>query len=306
MEKSSRVQPGKVHRMRWGVERRLEFIEFRLHWDGKINRSDLTTFFGISVPQASADLTKYQELAPENLYYDKSAKYYVSTEKFRPLFLSPDSERYFRELRSLSNGLIEREDSFAGWIPDFDTTPTLERSVSPDTLHKILAAIRDKMKLHTEYQSMSRPDPMWRWISPHALGFDGFRWHVRAYCHTRHEFRDFLFSRILSISDGESSSIDELSDREWHEFVTIRIGPHPGLEDNLRRVTELDYEMENGEKAISVRGALFFYLARRLGLSKNSEAEPPKSQHIVPLNWDEAIMKIAELKRSDKDALRNT
>ncbi|MDH5738648.1 MAG: WYL domain-containing protein, partial [Gammaproteobacteria bacterium] len=73
-----------------------------------------------------------------------------------------------------------------------------------------------------------------------------------------------------------------------------------------RRVTELDYEMENGEKAIRVRGALFFYLARRLGLSKNSEVEPPKSQHIVPLNWNEATMKIAELKRSDKDALRNT
>jgi len=237
------------------------------------------------------------------MYYDKSAKYYFSAEQFKPLFLSPDSESYFRELQSLSTGLIEREDSFAGWIPDFDTTPILERCVDPGTLHKILVSIRDKRKLHTEYQSMSRSGPMWRWISPHALGFDGFRWHVRAYCHNRHEFRDFLFSRILSIGEDNASSRDHLLDRVWHEFVTLRIGPHPGLEDNQRRVTELDYEMENGEKAIRVRGALFFYLARRLGLSEKSENELPRSQHIVPLNWDEVITKIAELKRSGSDAM---
>lgn len=35
------------------------------------------------------------------------------------------------------------------------------------------------------YQSMNRdrPDPAWRRISPHAFGFDGLRWHVRAWCH---------------------------------------------------------------------------------------------------------------------------
>ena len=45
---------------RWGQERRLEFIDFRLYWEGRINRSDLIDFFGISVPQASLDLAKYQ------------------------------------------------------------------------------------------------------------------------------------------------------------------------------------------------------------------------------------------------------
>ena len=27
--------------MRWGVEQRLEFIEFRLLWEGGVNRSDI-------------------------------------------------------------------------------------------------------------------------------------------------------------------------------------------------------------------------------------------------------------------------
>ncbi|AOZ71231.1 hypothetical protein LPB142_17345 (plasmid) [Rhodobacter xanthinilyticus] len=35
--------------LRWGVEQRLEFIEFRLFWEGHVNRSDLMDQFGVSV-----------------------------------------------------------------------------------------------------------------------------------------------------------------------------------------------------------------------------------------------------------------
>ena len=34
--------------LRWGVEQRLEFIEFRLFWEGHVNRSDVMTQFGLS------------------------------------------------------------------------------------------------------------------------------------------------------------------------------------------------------------------------------------------------------------------
>ena len=38
--------------LRWGVEQRLEFIEFRLFWEGHVNRSDVMEQFGLSVNQA--------------------------------------------------------------------------------------------------------------------------------------------------------------------------------------------------------------------------------------------------------------
>ena len=66
----------------WGPERRLEFIDFRLQWDGRLNRSDLMEHFGISVPQASADIAAYAELAPDNLVYDRSARVYVASSGF--------------------------------------------------------------------------------------------------------------------------------------------------------------------------------------------------------------------------------
>ena len=69
---------------KWGQDRRLEFIDVRLRWDGRINRSDLTTFFGISVPQASLDIARYVELAPDNAVYDRSARVYLAGERGKP------------------------------------------------------------------------------------------------------------------------------------------------------------------------------------------------------------------------------
>ncbi len=99
--------------MKWGVERRLEFIEFRLFWEGGVNRSDIIDMFDVSVPQASKDLTLYQERAPQNAVYDKSAKRYVASEQFSPIFLKPDPDGYLSRLRSLAEGLTDLGDS---WI----------------------------------------------------------------------------------------------------------------------------------------------------------------------------------------------
>jgi hypothetical protein len=51
--------------LRWGVERRLEFIEFRLFWEGHVNRGDLMEAFSVSMNQASTDLNRYIGMAPD-------------------------------------------------------------------------------------------------------------------------------------------------------------------------------------------------------------------------------------------------
>ena len=63
--------------LRCGVAQRLEFMEFRLFWEGRVNRSDLIEQFGLSVNQASADLNGYIGFTPENMVYDKSARTYI-------------------------------------------------------------------------------------------------------------------------------------------------------------------------------------------------------------------------------------
>ena len=45
-----------IDKLRWNVRRRLEFIEFRLIWDGHFNRRDVMDAFKISAQQASLDI----------------------------------------------------------------------------------------------------------------------------------------------------------------------------------------------------------------------------------------------------------
>ncbi|WP_114217147.1 WYL domain-containing protein [Ochrobactrum sp. 3-3] len=269
--------------LRRGVERRLEFIEFRLYWDGHVNRIDITETFGISAQQASSDLNRYLGMAASNMAYDKSAKTYVRTETFKPQFLQPDAAGYLAQLKSIGDGLIDRHDAWIGSVPDFSSPPTPARGVQSEILQMVIGAIRNTEALEIRYQSLSRPEPIWRWIEPHALGFDGFRWHVRAFCTMGAVFKDFVLSRILETRDTRPAAADPEKDVDWVELITLRIAPHPALSPSQRRVIELDYGMQNGMAEINVRRAFLYYALRRLGLDTDPAARKPQDQQIVLL-----------------------
>jgi len=279
--------------MRWGIERRLAFIDFRLYWEGRINRKDLTEFFGISVPQASTDLRKYQEEAPDNVEYDKSAKFYYATKNFKPIFTSADSSDYLAQLRLLSGNIIKKDESFLSIIPSFDTIPNPIRSVDSRILRRVVAAIKDKMSVEILYQSMSRDQPIWRRVTPHTLAYDGYRWHFRAFCYVRNAFLDFLFPRVLNIRNPQLDEIDPTADLEWSNFIEVRVAPHPGLTEAQKRRIESDYEMKNGIAVLKVRAALYFYFEKHFGLDEECESREAKQQQIILLNRDEVEEKRA-------------
>jgi hypothetical protein len=272
--------------MRWGVEQRLEFIEFRLLWEGGVNRADIRRMFGVSVPQASKDLTLYQERAPGNVEYDKSAKRYVAAADFVPRYLQPNPDVYLSRLRGLAEGWTKSGESWIGFEPNLDVALTPHRSVEATVMRAILKAVREKLSIEILYQSMNwqRPDPVWRRISPHAFGFDGFRWHARAYCHIEDKFKDFLLPRILQIRAPGPAGADGLHDGFWHEFVPVEIMPHPSLTESQQKVVAKDYGMKDGKAVLSVRCSMLFYVLKRLGLQRDAEQEDPRTQHIVLAN----------------------
>ncbi|MEY9625060.1 WYL domain-containing protein [Sinorhizobium fredii] len=270
--------------LKWGVERRLEFIEFRLFWEGGVNRADIIEMFDVSVPQASKDLTLYQERAPHNAIYDKSAKRYVTSENFEPCFLKPDPHAYLSQLRSVAEGILDRSDSWIGSPPPYDAAPTPVRGVNARTLRSIVTAIRRMEAIEVKYQSLSRPEAAWRWITPHAIGFDGFRWHTRAYCEIDQTFKDFLLSRVLETRGARTSKIESTADRGWQEHVVLEVGPHPDLSETQKKVIALDYGMSSGKANIRVRRAFLYYTLKRLGLDSNATARRPQDQQIVLLN----------------------
>jgi len=277
--------------LRWGVEHKLQFIEFRLFWEGHVNRSDLIDKFGVSPNQASGDLNRYIALAPDNMVYDKSGKTYVRSSAFKPLFLKPDATQYLSQVRSVAEGIIKPDDAWIGNLPAFDATPSPARGIDPVILRSLVSPIRRHEAIEIFYQSMSSPDPEWRWIAPHALAFDGFRWHARSYCEKSGEYRDFVISRIIEARQTRTAGQPATSDVAWREMVDLVIGPHPELSSNQRRVTELDYGMTNGQFKIPVRRALLYYALKRLGLDTDPAARRPQDQQIVLLNRKSVISK---------------
>ena len=282
--------------LKWGVERRLEFIEFRLFWEGGVNRSDIIDMFDVSVPQASKDLTLYQVRAPNNALYDKSAKRYVASDRFEPHFLKPDPGGYLSRLRSVAEGLIDLSESWITQILDVDVALTPRRDIDATVLRAVLSAVRDNRSVEIHYQSMSkdRPDPIWRRITPHAFGYDGFRWHVRSYCHLTDMFKDFLLPRVLGIGALGESGAGAQYDTMWQQRFEVEIGPHPDLAASQKAVVAKDFGMESGSALLTVRYAMLFYVLKRLGLLGDAAKLPASNQHIVVINQAEVEAALAK------------
>jgi hypothetical protein len=272
--------------MRWSVETRLEFIEFRLFWEGGVNRADITRFFGVSVPQASKDLGQYQQLAPDNIVYDMSGKRYLKTESFRPIFIRRDADRYLAQLRSVADHIIPASESWLGTPPPLDAVPVPHRNVDPEILRLTLEAVRGRTAIEIKYQSLSRkrPDPTWRWISPHAFAFDGFRWHVRAFCHLDQKFKDFLLPRFLATRGVGAAEQGASRDEVWNEEVAVVLKPHPDLSPDQKKVVAQDFGMSGDRLTVPVRLALLYYFLRRLDLDFREPKRPAREQHVVLAN----------------------
>lgn len=285
--------------MRWGVEKRLEFIEFRLFWEGGINRADIIERFGVSVPQASKDLTLYEEKARGNLVYDKRAKRYRAGKDFKPVFMEPRADTYLAQLQAATS---PRDDASELWLatpPEFDAMPIPHRRVDVDVLRSILAAIRENQSIEIRYQSMNekRPTPEWRRFTPHALGNDGLRWHVRAYCHEDRKFKDFILSRCLKARDPQEPGAKPEDDRLWHKCFAVALAPNPVLSGSQRKIIAQDYGMSNGQAQIPVRMALLYYFQKRLRLDTADLEGNPHEKPVVVANRKEFDAALAEAMR---------
>lgn len=258
----------------WGQDRRLEFIEFRLLWDGKINRGEVAGYFDVSIQQASLDFAKYMALARDNMEYDRREKVYRATKRFKPLFVAPDTQTYLNELSGLSTGTISPSSSFIGARPPSDVVTLPVRRVRTEILLPILWAMRDGTEIDTTYQSMRNPDPTRQWIAPHSLAFDGTRWHARAWCHRSSRFRDFVLTRFEEIHGRRTGTVNREDDVEWRTFVVVEIEPNPNLTISQRESVTNDFGMVDGKLSKTIRRALVWYFVRHLSIDKAQGDQP--------------------------------
>lgn len=268
--------------LRWGLERRLAYIEERLFWEGSFNRADLIEQFGISVAQASADISRYRSAAPRNLTYDTRAKTYKASSTVRPVFSPLDPARYLAELRASSEGVRVEE----GVAPRLlsEMVPLPARPVRASVLRDVVLAIKGRGAVDCTYLSFQETFQGRRRIEPHALVFDGMRWHARARDAEQNVFRDFTLSRLTETARIGDAEVDASEDRDWNTWVRLRLKPHPGLSDVQQRAVRADYGFEGETLDLDVRTALVTSTKRRLRLDLDWQKQPAVAYHLILLS----------------------
>jgi predicted DNA-binding transcriptional regulator YafY len=130
----------------------------------------------------------------------------------------------------------------------------------------------------------ARPEPEWRWMTPHAFASDGMRWHVRAYCHSDRKFKDFLLSRCLGTRGERAPGGKPGDDVYWTEFFDVVLSPNPLLSAAQQSVIAQDYNMVRGRVIVPVRKALLYYFRKRLRLDVADALDDPHEVPVVVAN----------------------
>ena len=292
MSESSPSLGGKAPR--WSQDRRLRFIDFRLQWQGRLNRSDLMEFFGISVPQASADIAVYMDRAPGNIEYDRSSRTYLASSSFKAIFQSSGPDQYLAQLLAIDRGILDPAQAQIGYLLPTESVHVPSRTIDRTILASLIRAIDGSQTVRVRYQSIARDEPQWRDISPHAMCTDGLRWHARAYCHLRAGYRDFVLGRILELEGTRQPKVSAEEDYEWHNFIEIVLAPNPELNAQQRTGVEIDYGMTAGRVSFKCRQAMLFYTLRTLNF--DNEGIPQKGERqLVILNLHEVQPNLPKL-----------
>lgn len=89
-------------------------------------------------------------------------------------------------------------------------------------LSRIQNAISSQKTLLFEYKN-AKDESSKREVDPIGLIFYAFSWHLIAWCHLRHDYRDFKVSRIISIAPNENpfSNSNHISLNEYMKMLPV-------------------------------------------------------------------------------------
>ncbi len=270
--------------VRWGVKRRLEFIDFRLFWDGRFNRKDLSETFGISAQQASTDIGHYERLAPANLVYDPREKAYLRGDTYQPALIGHSVERYLLQLVAVEHRWMREEDTWFDQPPPFEVVRLERRRTDAEVLLKVVDAIRLRCELEIDYASITgSPDPT-RVIAPHSLVHSAGRWYARAWARHHNDFRDYNLDRIRRVGTLSPASVDPSLDFQWIHQINLEIVPNPKLDPDQQAAIATEYRMRNGVLEMPCRLSTAFYMMAANNLDVEPGKLAPEKQQLVLRN----------------------
>jgi hypothetical protein len=260
----------------WAARERLRRVEFLLWWRGWVGRQDLVDVFGISPAQASGDLQRYAAMNAGTMIYHTSRKRYEAAEGMACVLHEPSFDE---AVRVFLGGAAER----TGWSADGTTADARisvinlpKRRIDAGIARRVLMALLERRLLRVRYVSVNSASDEWRELAPAGLGWDGRRWHVRAWCMTRGEWRDFVLGRMAEAEWPGATAGTLPEDADWLAFETIRFRINPELALEQREALRMDYDLAGDSLEIRVRRSMKQYLLAGMFIDQNKSSELPR------------------------------
>jgi len=286
----------------WAASERLRAIERAAWWRGFVQRQDVAEIFGVSLAQTSTDFQAYQALNPGALNYNLSAKRYESTESMSCVLHQP---RLAEAVSQYLGGPAPSTVPGLAATPDLDAERTsqgaenarcdvlqLPRRRADSTVERLLfMAVYQGLSIRGRYLSVGSGRARWRLLAPHAVAHDGWRWHVRAWCFEREDYRDFVIGRFENVAWParlqEHTQMELPVDEAWQTIVTVKVKPNEALEASAKKALRMDYGLEGRQSLeLPVRRAMLRYLLEALRLPMPGEEGKVGKDAVLPRHFD--------------------
>ncbi len=249
---------------------RFRLFEHYLQWYGGFTVTEMSELLGQTRQHTSQFVNRYLQLKGEGfLRYDRSLKRYVPGKDFKATSKIQNAHLFLDHLRGQE--MVTHYRDFETWEPDNELLfEDVERYGRMQPSTKVTAAVsmalRRQQLLKIRYRSRSKEEI--RTLSPNRLIYAANRFHLRAYCHSRDGYRDFVLTRMVSAEPVSKMIADELGlqwksgdgDTAWFEQRVVRLKPNPELPEEIQEVLARDFPMEEGELRITCNAATELYV----------------------------------------------
>jgi hypothetical protein len=252
---------------------RFFMLDTLLKWEGELSNGRVRGLLDIQKVQVSRLLSEYRDAYPNRVIWDPAKKRYLAQASRERFGGTADDYLYI---------LAEKGDESV-WIERLETNIS---SVRPEVLIALRRATEKGAAVRIDYTSMAQPEGQERDIFPHHIVQAGRRWHVRAWCCTRLEYRDFVLGRIRKITPADIEEKPSAKDVSWEARVDVRLVPHNNLSASQARVIRDELFEGSVARRIRTRGCLVPYVVQEVRASTSPDQIPPDYQ-IEVANLDE-------------------
>lgn len=253
------------------LKERFAYIEHLLRWYGGVTARQISEVFGIERVNAQKVITRYREVFSGAIRYDSSLRKQVADKNFDPHYIKDTPRKFLDNLRGQHYVRLYRDTGNWEEISIYDTDSRIPLNLENNIVSIIVKALLDKRVLAISYHSINRVSD--RLISPNNLVYANHRFHLRAFCHQKQDYLDFVLGRILEARLYPVPTVEEIKkdraiewissrhDKSWGNIVYLFYQINPELPEKAQGALRLNYNVDSEDKLIiQCREALRYYI----------------------------------------------